>query len=318
MIKFIMLLLIASSAHATKDCPTDMVLWQDPGSGIPDCACPNGTKMVTDFSKNLYRFGKCQETYRLSDYNTPLNIDAPNLVLWLDADDPYANGYRPQVGASLSAWYDKSNYHNNFASSPTSSIYQQSSNYYSILFNGTSNCYSLTPSSNLISPGNSNYSIFIVFNAFTGGTNGTQYIISFGDTNYYTATNESIGFSGSNNINQNWGGISSNSANLVTSSQASSLSTTYVFGSIYNNSSGNNLLLNNNNVASNNNINSFNFAGSNSLHSLQTIGCANPQGLGNTSFFNGYIMEILLYKTALSSTQITQVNQYLNNKWQVY
>jgi len=127
--------------------------------------------------------------------------DLPGLQLWLDAADPITTY---QSGTSLTAWYDKSDRHNNPTGvgtpgySPTTDISGTSFPIPGVTFNGTSQWFTL-PNGSLPS-GNSPFSYYIVatstdvsgynYGVISGGTNTDKFSMNVVGTNTMAITSD--------------------------------------------------------------------------------------------------------------------------------
>jgi hypothetical protein len=107
-ITILYLTLTLSAIASPRDCPADMILTNN------ECSCPIGRAVNTDLTQPLAKFGKCSEAFLDPNFKpkTPP-------ILWLDASDPYATGYRPKTGTIITNWYDKSGNHNHFSGKAT-------------------------------------------------------------------------------------------------------------------------------------------------------------------------------------------------------
>jgi hypothetical protein len=167
-----------SSAFALKDCPGDMVLWKGTSAGASTCRCPTGQTMKADFTAGITKFGICTET-NTHFPNTPTNIASQfglTLSLWLDGDDPYANGYKPARNTAISSWKDKSgnNRHATQAVAANRPVYDTLIAYQmgydrvpatvsGIKFTqASSHHFTLASFGNIIPTGNANYTVFAV------------------------------------------------------------------------------------------------------------------------------------------------------------
>lgn len=91
----------------------------------------------------------------------------------------------------------------------------------------------------------------------------------------------------------------------LNSSESVTLNITVLITAIFNGSSS--LIQKNNNTASYGNV------GANGLVHLRV-----GNSYYNTNYWNGYVMEILIFNSALSTQNRTIVQNYLNNKWAIW
>jgi len=218
---------------------------------------------------------------------SPLNI--PGCALWLDGADPLA-GALPANGATVSTWYDKSGngYNATGGVSPTYNSSQKA-----ITFNGSSwltTSYSSVPT---------NETAFIVFQTTTTALAASCFMI--GPTNnggrLLLSVNENDGFGLSFKIGSYFVANGSrivhaqNQICLGTATVASTTSCVYLNGIQGPNSS-------------------LTYSGTGTTQ----IGTAASGGLP-AAFYIGYIYEIVIYNTSLTTTQRQSVENYLMSKW---
>lgn len=316
----IFLILIPSISHAYRECPADMVLWQAPGMLEPDCICPFGKKLIRKLNNGSATYGgslflgRCSPAYS-NLASSPYEADPPSrasVQLWLDADDPYnswgAGAAAPY--APLLRWRDKSI--NNFTLTPGCNagagpyyIYPGSLGLnrvpHYVDFYNIGVCYYTTNISSVnISAG---MTIFAVVKLTTGGTAGWGAIIEHND-----GVSKTFALLHRNT----WNGFrfETNTGSLCQLDYNGSAEVWYVLTAVWNANSTNQLYVNN------------------SLQGNCGGGSAPPAtitattGIGkrslDTNVYPGQIAELILYNTTLSTSQITNINNYLNTKWNVY
>lgn len=307
-----------------KICPVDMIFWQGPNDYQNDCTCGGGRRINTDLSQGLSRFGKCQDSYGLDGNNTPLSIN--NLSLWLDADDPYANGVRPNIGDKISIWVDKSG--NNNHAIQTNNTFQptyvenslgNSDNFDngkgSIFFN--SNQYLISNNDNIKNTLYCNdLTIFIVVRILDSNFYGYYYPIFDKGPFYSSKPNEKLAL------------IFNNQSNVYCYTiPYGGESTQYICNDPYFNNIANLLIIT---AVSSMLDNKSSIYGNNTIQSQTTTypGCLADSKIFNnlyigtyidqSAFLSGYIAELIIYTTKLSDEQIALINNYLNHKWLIH
>ena len=317
----IFLILLPSISHAYRECPADMVLWQAPGMLEPDCTCPFGKKLLRKLNNGsaLYNsslfLGRCSPAYS-STAATPYEADPAsksNLVLWLDADDPYnsGGGGGSAPAGALAKWRDKSV--NNF--SLTAGCVSGSGPFY---------VYPATKPTNRVP----NYIDFYNNGQCSYQTNLSAVNLSSGVT-VFAVVNLNAG------VTAGYGGIVEHRAPAGTSGFAL-LHKTGVNGFWFEGYNGGNC-----HVDSTNSANTWYLVtgvwksdGTVQLYingaSQGTCSTSAPPatitsatGIGtrtyDTTVFPGSIAEIIVYNNGgLTATQLANINNYLNTKWTIY
>lgn len=106
---FLVCLLFAPSVSQARECNAGMILSKTPNHPEGDCVPFRGKKVRMDITQGTTKMGKSTETYlKPSADNGPHSVQSKYLQLWLDATDPYNDGYRPADGSKISRWKDKS------------------------------------------------------------------------------------------------------------------------------------------------------------------------------------------------------------------
>lgn len=326
LIKYIFLLLFLLNpliVQATKDCPGDMMLWRTPGSLFSDCFCPPGTKMLTNFiDYTSARYGKCQETFNLFDPNTPLNLTSGNLVLWLDADDPYGSGYRPSDGTVITKWYDKSG-NSNHATASGSPTYK----HYVTDDSGTGSQWYFVRNAILLGSGGTDYftstslptlnygafTIFVIIDLTSAGTGSAPAILE--------KRNGADGFAIFQNNSSLWGityeanggsGYSNGSdANIYLN--ASQGQNKFMLLRAYTTSNVNEVDYNNQTVSASSANNGGFLMASNTT--AMNIG---KRTYNSDNLKSAYIAEIIIFNGLLSTGQSNNIYNYLYQKWLIH
>jgi Glycine rich protein len=218
----------------------------------------------------------------------------PGCSLWLDGADPLGNGVIPSSGSSLATWADKSG--NNYSATQATGGLQPTVSSSGILFNGSSQ-YMNVPS-NAIPSGNSAWSYFFVVKPTLLGVTGFVRVWLGISSSADGLTNYNNFFIEINNRwNNNTGGQLTSSAVL---NQSSLIEYIYTQGV---------------NVSGFANGTQQNTASAGSLNVGNTYVFVGGNPNQSTWYFSGYISEILVYSTTLSSPQRQQVEGYLAQKW---
>lgn len=225
-----------------------------------------------------------------------------NLVLWLDAANPSNNGARPANSSSLVTWKDVSGRGNdagyNGVSSPTFQT-NIKNGLPGILFNGTNQAYNIAQTTDLDLT--SGMTLFIVAQQ-TSNCNAVMLNKRSGGTLSWQVSTILPGGAAA--------GLQYISTTLgIQTNTTFSLNTAYLWN--WNSSSTvTNIYQNDSNIYTN----SGNFQPSVAVSNTTSVGSER-----NTSnYLNGYMHEILLYSTSLSTSQTALVNDYLRRKWAVY
>lgn len=349
---FIILLSLANIVFGAKDCPGDMVLWRQPGSFYSDCVCPTGQSMVSNlYDINLHTFGKCSDSY-IPVSKTWANDISNTLSMWIDAFDPYRNGYITSNGVNFATIYDKQG-----PSYPGCASYNINSFSQNVSFvMNPSNLTSQYPgirNTNFNRSGGVNYTVFMVINYQSGAvvnelfSNSTTTSYSgAGCDQFLNAKGFAIAINSSNKVRAFTNFCAKYTSGYCSWSTVSAITPiSTIFGnnqiivfrvngdpstSRTNTGCNGNLILSlinsnsgyNNNFDSNNSsyVTNLNFtceSGGISLGSniWLSSGFNLPEGQGG---YTGNMNEFLLYTSALTDSQITQVLSILNQKWQVF
>lgn len=220
-------------------------------------------------------------------------IDIPGLVLWTDATDINGNGTTTPNGTAIATWVDKSSAGNNAtqatgAAQPIT-VSNAQGGLTALNFNGADY---MQLSANIT--GNTN-TIFIV-TVPTIDTANVQTAVVTDANSLYASLGVLTTPSGQ------WGSFVS----VVVPDGVLTSSSAYVLGIVpY---AANNIALSLNGVVTNN-TDGIAFV----PRGASYIGAGTP----STQVINGYICEILVYSVAITTAQITVVNQYLMQKWGV-
>jgi len=218
----------------------------------------------------------------------PINLTGlsvfSNIQVWLDGADPYGSGVTPLSGTVISSWIDKSGngYNGTSSGSPT-----YSSN--GIVFSGTEN-YTIPYSST-----HSNETAFFVIN-YTNGLAKQRFLYgSQGGIDYFIEANNTVILIGGVQTTSN--GYSGSNKNIIqeyiqsyTGGSATTTLTNIIDGVTY----------------------QSNGSAACTLISDTSITIGNGS---NTNFLTGTIAEVIIYNTALTTTQIQNVEGYLAKKW---
>ena len=115
---------------------------------------------------------------------SPFNVAQGNLILWLDASDPFGSGNLPPDQYTLATWYDKSGNHNDAVApapgnAPTFLLAPQIADYFpatksAVRFTSASNNYLVT-NANIDAYTNPFVTLFFVFYERSGGGNKALY-----------------------------------------------------------------------------------------------------------------------------------------------
>jgi hypothetical protein len=240
-------------------------------------------------------------------YRTP---PVSGFTLWLDGFDPNSNAVKPADGSTVVTWTDKSTNKNSVGGgiSPTYALTAAFGGLPSVNFSGgAGGSYFHQTISNVPNAGlTSVITYFIVAEEKTAVVNTTSFeIIPTG------ANNDNL------NMNQMIFALESSSNTLLSSARMGAalstvnlpaVNTGYVFASLYDGTNNTGYL---NNVAGT------------PVSSTSTFSC-NVANVGTrwlsgvpASQYTGWIGEIVVYFTNLTSAQISAVNNYLLTKWNI-
>jgi len=226
----------------------------------------------------------------------------PGCVLWLDAADPLNTGTAPANGTSITTWYDKSGGNRNGTASGT------------ITYNTTGlnskPAMSLTGSQNFqgaVSITGNSLTVLIVCTMNSSTGNNGRFIslaatgaADYNSTSYMCFVRSSSGVATSTTYRNN--------ANISTITNPITTYTPYLFETWFD---GTNMYIT---------TQSGNTTSISSTASIGTFGVANFS-IGSTfisdgtGYFNGFMSEILVYNTALTTSQRQQLEGYLSRKW---
>jgi hypothetical protein len=226
----------------------------------------------------------------------------PGCVLWLDAADPLNNGTAPSNGTSITTWYDKSGGNRNGTASGT------------ITYNTTGlnskPAMTLTGSQNFqgaVSITGNSLTVLIVCTMNSSTGNNGRFIslaatgaADYNSSSYMCFVRSSSGVATSTTYRNN--------ANISTITNPITTYTPYLFETWFD---GTNMYIT---------TQSGNTTSISSTASVGTFGVANFS-IGSTfisdgtGYFNGFMSEILVYNTALTTSQRKQLEGYLSRKW---
>jgi hypothetical protein len=252
--------------------------------------------------------GRTSRIYR-SDYLVPNKViptpyytqfsprQIPGCSLWLDAVDPAGNGVIPANGATVSTWVDKSGNSKNGSqvNNPTYDLARKA-----IYFSGSSQYYTLPDSTFPI--GNTSYSYFIIANFTSLGTGS--------GTSVWAGVLGGGGFTPSTSIAFRTNGAGGGFyeywyANDIFSSTTYATNQIVAIESFYT-SGGQRSLIQNFSVTTTN------------TPSTPRNQSAGNNVIGRTfsnEYMMGYIYEVIVYNSALGTTERQQVESYLAQKW---
>ena len=252
--------------------------------------------------------GRTSRIYR-SDYLVPNKViptpyytqfsprQIPGCSLWLDGVDPAGNGVIPADGATVSTWVDKSGNSKNGSqvNNPTYDLARKA-----IYFSGSSQYYTLPDSTFPI--GNTSYSYFIIANFTSLGTGS--------GTSVWAGVLGGGGFTPSTSIAFRTNGAGGGFyeywyANDIFSSTTYATNQIVAIESFYT-SGGQRSLIQNFSVTTTN------------TPSTPRNQSAGNNVIGRTfsnEYMMGYIYEVIVYNSALGTTQRQQVESYLAQKW---
>lgn len=233
----------------------------------------------------------------------------PGLVLWLDAQDPSANGVLPANAAQIATWVDKSNRGNN-ATQGTSG--QQPTYSIGSLVNGvTKNAVQFTRASS--------QRMGVARNSFpTGSGARTQFIVfTTTDTAAYEPLLALGNFGGSagwimvvggNHVNTFY--VDGVGVDVVANTTTAVANTTYLFEVNYPAGGG----FNSSTIFINGVSQSISGSASvaNTTYGGSMIG---SQEDGTTPYLSGVLGEVIMYNVALTTPNQTAVRTYLRNKY---
>ena len=208
--------------------------------------------------------------------------------LWLDGSA--SSNFTFSSGTNISTWVDKSG---NSANGTATGTPTYSSSSRGVSFNGSS-AFSLP--NGTIAPGPSNFAIFVV--CYPTDISGYPYVYGAGGSSADTAT--ALIFYPDGQIEN---GFYTDFMGIAPAGSVS-ISNSVMFTSAYNGTR----VLYKNGIS----IVSGTPSGTKNISTLNNrVGCSQ----GNASYFYGIINELIVYNTALTTTQRQQVEVYLSRKW---
>jgi hypothetical protein len=214
--------------------------------------------------------------------------------LWLDGADPSGNGVLPTDGAVLATWVDKSTLGNNGTqvNNPTYNVSRRG------VYFGGSQYYTLP--NNTFPIGNGSYTYFMIVNFTTMLTAGAPYNGLLGGGGYTNSTSFAFRTNGpTGGFYAYWFN------NDLLSTVTYNINTVVAVGAYYTSGGSRGLIQNFVLTQSDTPATPRNQAAT-----TNTIGKAYI-----SDFMNGYIHEVIVYDTALTTTQREQVEGYLAKKW---
>uniref|UniRef100_A0A6C0HSB0 Lectin/glucanase superfamily protein n=1 Tax=viral metagenome TaxID=1070528 RepID=A0A6C0HSB0_9ZZZZ len=232
----------------------------------------------------------------------PLPNKVTGLILWMDANDPNNTGVQPSDGSTISKWYDKSRGGcNATANTPITYNTTGLNSKPALTFTNTQ---WLTGS---ISNTNNTMTIFVVC-SMNSLSKAAARIIGFsngaGVKDYNNGSFMSFYRLISNNKN-----IGPYRNGVSTSQSPPSYSTPYLFECWFDGANEYATVQKGNTTSITNAASSGNFA-----ITYYTIG-NNPDTSDNNANFYGFMSEILVYNTSLSTTDRQKIEGYLSWKW---
>jgi hypothetical protein len=253
-------------------------------------------------TQTLYAAPKARTLLTKQVYPSFTPLAASGCRLWLDAADPAGTGIAPANGSTISSWVDKSGTGNNGTSYGNPTFVTSAFNGKpSISFNGSTQRFvgAITNTGNTVS-------VFAIVNMNSGGQWGR--ICSLGVTNNFDGGVSSLYFiplirSSTNQSIQS--GRFQGSTNVNVGPVAITYNVPFQAASIVNGTS-NILYLNGTSVGSGSSTGNFGYT-------AYGIG-AQPSDF-QPEYFQGFISEIIIYNTDLTTTQRQQVEGYLAWKW---
>jgi hypothetical protein len=304
------LMTLSFKAKALTECPSGMVLLKLPSSPISDCVCPLGQGLSLNIAASAasasdvapYKFGKCTDSYTTVTSKTPLRALTP--ILWLDATDIHYNGMWPNSSTLINRWVDKSG--NRFDATQGIAANQPTFLYPTFTdrvtpyasFGGTQNMSFASASFSPVVSYSSGATIFLVLN---NSTNTAGYPLYYGNTTdgnntWYIKQNTSTSYSFSVVL----GGTTYTATTAVTASSRILLTAQY------NGTTRVSSIQNNASAAVTSGAAGIGFAARATSYHL----------LGST--YNGGILEVIVYNSTLSASQISAIKDYLNIKYVLY
>jgi hypothetical protein len=232
----------------------------------------------------------------------PIPPTVTGLTMWLDAQDPYNSGIQPAINTPITTWYDKSGNGNNGTAAGNNKnaiVYRLDSNNESSI-QLIQAAYFTTP----YTAAPTAETIFVVFTV--NGVSDSQGLIT-GDTSYRGFVLNANG----TNLQTTKGGTG-----YFTCSNNITLNTIQLAESVYN---GNATIVNGNAAKSlTQYVNSTNPSTDTTTQYVYSGSGTSVISSSTTSGgFIGTMNEILIYNTALSSTDRQKIESYLSKKWNI-
>lgn len=233
----------------------------------------------------------------------------PGLCLWLDAQDPSANGTQPSNGTSMAYWTDKSGQANDAAQAVsllqpvyTDSAFVNGTTRNGLLFTSASAQLMSISTFNGYPSGSQGRTIFII--ASTADSTVSQNYYNYGNTVFNQCFGLFNGGTGTSHLAvDTFGGAFEGTPTTVTDNTTCIFEVNYPSGANVDAATMyvNTVLQTNSALARvPNTVNVINFVGAQ---------------VNGSSFMNGYIGEIIIYNNAISTENQTMVRQYLLNKY---
>ena len=242
-------------------------------------------------------------TYVPSTFN-PATVSG--MVLWLDASDPYNNGTQPANNASVTTWYDKSGGgRNGTATSGVTYTTNGLNNKPAFSFSGNraSNAYYFCGNVSNTTP----YITILAVVSLSSSAGGSGRVLSLSSGNGVNDYNNSSYLAFSKYLGT---GIGPNRNNTVLQNNTyTSYSNPYVFETWCDNVN----MYTTAQVGNNTTITSTSFSGNFNI-SYYCVG-QNTNGTDPNATFSGYISEIIMFNTALSTSDRQKMEGYLSWKW---
>jgi hypothetical protein len=242
-------------------------------------------------------------TYVPSTFN-PATV--AGMVLWLDASDPYNNGTQPANNANVTTWYDKSGGgRNGTATSGVTYTTNGLNNKPAFSFSGnrTTNAYYFCGNVSNTTP----YITILAVVSLSSSAGGSGRVLSLSSGNGVNDYNNSSYLAFSKYLGT---GIGPNRNNTVLQNNTyTSYSNPYVFETWCDNVN----MYTTAQVGNNTTITSTSYSGNFNI-SYYCVG-QNTNGTDTNATFSGYISEIIMFNTALSTSDRQKMEGYLSWKW---
>lgn len=229
-----------------------------------------------------------------NDYESFLPNQIAGNVLWLDGNDPSANGIQPANNAAISSWKDKSG--NNFnavqGTGAQQPLYKKNiqNSLPSILFDGANDCLTIP-----------NFAVGSNITFFLAAKVNVSLLV---EQSADAAANNGFWFYSGNGSHLRNGG-----SNLDSFPGGAWMGTSFVSGSFSYNGTTLTTYLNGSSVATGSGA-----ITNNTVTATLNIGARNN---GSSLASNAYFAEMIVYNRFLSITERTKVQNYLSSKWGV-